>query len=104
MNDPYKVNVDGHIVEWKDGAFHCNNRGFLKKLKEILKEVSDAPYVELMLDGTNIYGGKGAEFEKSWLMSYALLQTMTGGRMKFVSGDKPTWEKLGYKAKEGEIN
>ena len=104
MNKPYKVKIDGHIIEWKDGEFHCNNRSYLKKIREYAKGVEDAPYAEIELDGSTLYSGKGAKFEKSWAASYAMLQGLSGGRMKFISGDKPSWEALGYKSKDGEIN
>lgn len=103
MDKAYKVMIDGHVVEWRDGEFRCNNRAFLKKVKDAAKKAADAPYIEIMLDGSTLYGGRGAEFEKAWAASYALLQTMTGGRMKFVSGERPTWEKLGYKTDKNAV-
>ena len=99
MGKKYAVDVDGDILVWKDGKFECENKERLEMIDRALERAKKCG-ITVMLEGSPLYsyykGQKWIDPTSSWPMSYAFLQTITGGRMKFVSGDKPTWKGLGF--------
>ena len=95
----YAVEIDGDILVWEDGQFKSDNKELLDRIREIESEGN----VQISLDGSILYSRGDIKPSSNWALSYGFLQGLTGGRMKFVAGDRPTWEKLGYKLKEGEI-
>lgn len=100
MGKKYAVEIKNKIITWKDGKFECDDSEMLSKIQEICKEAEKQEYLEIELDGSRIYSGKGVNPEPSWTVSFAFLQQLSDGRMKFIAGDRPTWEKIGYKDKE----
>jgi hypothetical protein len=103
MGESFKVKVQGHVVEWKDGQFYCNNRKYQNKLRESCDKLEEMPYIELGLDGSTIYAGEGIRPEKSAVTALAFLQTYSGEDTEAVSGDVPSWEKIGYSVPEKSV-
>ncbi len=103
MNGKYAVAINGDVVVWDDGKFTSDNKELEKQLRIAEDEGQSNPYMTVKLDGSLIYSGEWRRPSESWALSYGFLQDFTGGDMEFIAGDRPTWEKLGYKAKEGEI-
>ena len=96
----FVVKINGHILRWEDGEYKSNNKRFLKQLKELCEQAEESEYIEFWLDGSLLYANKGIDPQKKWAIAYAFLDDITGGSMEFISGDKPTWEKLGFKNEE----
>ena len=100
MEESFKAKVQGHVVEWKDGQFYCNNRKYQNELREGCNKFGEMPYIELGLDGSTIYAGKGINPERTAITALAFLQTYSGGDVSPMFGDIPSWEKLGYSVPE----
>lgn len=98
----YAVEIDGNVVIWEDGEFKGDEE-VLKEIREAKKEMQKESYLTIPLDGSMLYSGEWIDPEKVWALSYGFLQKMTGGDMEFVVGNRPSWERLGYEMKEGEI-
>ena len=99
----YAVDINGKIVKWKDGKFECDDAELLKEIKDAAVEFSKNPAEFISLDGSIFGSGGKYNPEKSWAGSFALLQEITGTDMKFIAGDRPTWEAMGYKLQDGAI-
>lgn len=102
MEKKYAVDINNRIITWKDGKFECDDFEMLSKLEDACEEAEKNEYIQIELDGSTIYAGKGVNPEPSWAVSFGFLQQLSDGRMTFVAGDRPTWEKLGHEEKENE--
>lgn len=99
----YAVDIGGNIVKWSDGKLSCDDEKVLSKIKDVFEEIKNSQMVSISLDGELLYMGEGVDAEKSWVLSYGVLQDLTGGRMKFVAGDKPSWKALGFEAEDNVV-
>lgn len=97
MGKRYAVDINGDILVWKDGKFESDSKKLLKDVNDAFEEAKASNEMSILLDGSQLYYGKGFNPVKSWVASYAMLQGLTGGRMKLVAGDRPTWKDLGSK-------
>ena len=101
MGKWFKVDVNGTVIEWRDGKYICDNQELLDGLRqyfEALKRFHDP----VMLDGSVFASCQGEYLEVSWAPAFALLQTACN-TMKFLDGDRPTWEMFGWKQEEGTV-
>ena len=103
MDKRYAVDINGDILIWRDGAFESKNEKLLNDVNKAFEDAKDSNEMAILLDGSQLYYGKGFNPVKSWVASYAMLQGLTGGRMRFVAGDKPTWKDLGAKEEKDVI-
>lgn len=103
MEKKYAVDINNRIITWKDGKFECDDSEMLSKLEDACKEAEKKEYIQIELDGSLIYAGRGVNPEPSWAASFGFLQQLSDGRLTFVTGDRPTWKKLGHEEKENEI-
>lgn len=99
MGKRYTVEINGDRLNWKDGRFTSDNQQLLARVKSEIEVAKKSHFLTVNLDGSLLYAGKGIDLESSWLGSYALLQEMADRDMRFVSGDRPTWESIGEKLK-----
>ena len=99
----YAVGINGSVVTWKDGKFESEDKELLDKIKAEAEDFESNPMKMISLDGSILCSGGSIDPEENWVSSYALLQTMTGGRMEFIAGDRPTWEAMGHKLPEGAV-
>lgn len=103
MGNSYVVRIGEDKVAWKDGRFQSVNGELISKIKAAANAMEQMPFISVNLDGTPLYSGKGINLERSWAGSYALLQELADGKMSFVSGDKPTWDALGYQLEDQAV-
>ena len=103
MNGKYAVGVDGSVLVWEDGKFKSDDKDLLGAVKIAENKARGAPYFQINLDGSLLYGGEWIKPSENWSTSFGFLQDMFGGDLEFICGDRPTWEKLGYEAKEGAV-
>lgn len=97
----YAVEINGKVVIWKNGKYECEDAELLKKIKDAAVEFSENSAEIISLDGSILGSGGKYNPEKSWAGSFALLQEITGNNMKFIAGDRPSWEAMGYKLQDG---
>ena len=95
MGKKYAVDINGDILKWVDGEFECDNKKLLEDVQNAFEDAEDSNELAILLDGSQLYYGKGFNPKDSWLASFAMLQSLMGGRMKFVAGERPTWKDLG---------
>lgn len=103
MSKKYAVAINGDPVVWKDGKFTSDNKDLEKWIHHCEIVEAKKPFTDIWLDGSILYSGKRLRPSKYWELSYGFLQTITGGDMEFIAGDKPTWESLGYKTEDGAV-
>ena len=103
MNGEYAVGIDGAVLTWKDGKFSSDDKDLLKAIEIAEKKSKSVPFFQITLDGSVLYGGDWIKPSENWSTSFGFLQGLFGGELEFIAGDRPTWEKLGYKLEEGDI-
>lgn len=99
----YAVDIGGKVVTWKNGKYECDDAALLKKIKDEAEDFSENPMRIISLDGSALATGGKYNPEENWAASYALLQELTGNNLRFIAGEKPTWEALGCKLPDGAI-
>lgn len=99
----YAVDIGGDVLVWNDGEFSSENKDLLALVADVFEQADGAPFITIQLDGSTIYSGEGINPKNSWAVSYGLLQDATGGRMKFVAGDRPSWKALGRELEDGAV-
>jgi hypothetical protein len=104
MNGKYAVAISGNVVVWDNGKFTSDNKELEKQLRSIENREKLKPYMTVSLDGSLLYSGEWRRPSENWALSFGFLQDLSGGDLEFITGDRPTWEKLGHKSKENEIN
>lgn len=103
MNGKYAVSIGGNIVVWKDGKFSSDNKDLERRIRAVEQRAKGQPFFKINLDGSLLYAGDWIKPSENWATSFGFLQDIMGGDLEFVTGDRPTWEKLGYEEKENEI-
>ena len=103
MGKKYAVDINGDVLIWNDGEFESENNKMLDAVKKEFEAAKNSNELAILLDGSQLYYGRGFDLTGSWVMSFAMLQGLTGGRMKFVAGDRPTWEDLGAEEEKEAI-
>ena len=103
MNGKYVVGINGSVLMWEDGKFESEDKDLLGAIKMAETKSKNAPYLQINLDGSILYGGEWIKPSENWSTSFGFLQDMFGGDLEFIAGDRPTWEKLGVELKDGEI-
>lgn len=101
MKEWFKVEVSGEVIEWRDGKFKCENQQVLGWIQDCISLMRKF-YDPLLLDGSVLTSCVGCSPEENWITAFAFLQTYFGN-LKFLEGERPTWEKLGWKQEEGVI-
>lgn len=103
MNGKYAVGIDGSVLVWGNGKFESDDKDLLKVIRIAESKAKSAPYFQISLDGSLLYGGEWIKPSENWSTSFGFLQDVFGGDMEFIGGDRPTWEKLGYKVDEDAV-
>lgn len=103
MNGKFAVGINGAVLTWEDGKFESEDKDLLKAIKLAEIRAKSAPYLQIGLDGSILYSGEWIRPSENWSTSYGFLQDMFGGDIEFIAGDRPSWEKLGYKVEEDAI-
>ena len=103
MNGKYAVSIGGSIVVWEDGKFSSDNKSLERKIKIAEQMSKSNPFFKINLDGSLLYAGDWIKPSENWATSFGFLQDVMGGDLEFVAGDRPTWEKLGYKEEENTV-
>lgn len=103
MNGKYAVGIDGSVLVWEDGKFESDDKDLLKAIQIAEAKAKRAPYFQINLDGSLLYGGEWIKPSENWSTSFGFLQDMFGGDIEFIGGDRPTWEKLGYPVDEDAV-
>jgi len=101
MNGKYAVGIDGSVLVWENGKFESEDKDLLKVIQIAENKARKNPYFQISLDGSILYGGEWIRPSENWSTSFGFLQDMFGGDLEFITGDRPTWEKLGSNTPEG---
>ena len=103
MNRKYAVGVNGSVLVWENGKFESDDKDLLKVIQIAEGKAKRKPYLQISLDGSLLYGGDWIRPSENWSTSFGFLQDLFGGDLEFIGGDRPTWEKLGYKVDDDAV-
>ena len=84
MNGKYAVGIDGSVLAWEDGKFESEDKDLLKAVQIAESKAKRAPYFQINLDGSLLYGGKYIKPSENWSTSFGFLQDMFGGDLEFI--------------------
>lgn len=103
MSKKYTVEIGDKVVTWEDGKYDSDDKELLRHIRNAEFKARGNPYFQVSLDGNILYSGDWIRPSKHWATSFGFLQDITDGNIKFISGDRPTWNKLGNEEKEDTV-